>query len=440
MSTIIKGDRSIIKAWTFYDWANSVYSLVISTAIFPIFYGAVTSTKNPDTGEVTNDIVNAFGFSFKNTELMSYTMAVSYLIVSFLSPLLSGIADYSGRKKFFMKFFCYMGTISCILLYFFDINHLELSLIPVLLGSVGFWGSIVFYNSYLPEIAEPEDHDRISAKGFSMGYIGSAILLLVCLGIVMGLGSEYTRYTFILTGIWWIGFAQYTFAKLPENIYDKKPTENKFTKGFNELKKVWIKLRSTNRLKKYLVAFFIYSMGVQTVMIMATFFAEKEIKWTHGEETSGLIISILLIQFLAIPGATFHSWLSSKFGNTKALSFSVMLWVFLCIGAWFIYTPVQFYITGAYVGFIMGGIQALSRSTYSKFLPETTDHASFFSFYDVCEKIGLVIGTFSFGLIEGITGSMRNSILAVGAFFVIGFILLMLVPKEESNVIEAQAQ
>lgn len=430
---IKKGDKSIIKAWTYYDWANSVYSLVISTAIFPIFYGAITSVKDPTTGVVTNDTVNAFGTSFKNTELISYTMALSYLIVSILSPVLSGIADYSGNKKFFMKLFCYLGSFSCVMLYFFDVNHLEISLIPVLLGSVGFWGSIVFYNSYLPEIAEPKDHDKISAKGFSMGYIGSALLLMICLGIVMGLGSQYTRYTFILTGIWWFGFAQYTFAKLPNNVYNKNPIGNKFTKGFHELTKVWINLKETVRLKRYLLAFFVFSMGVQTIMIMATFFAEKEILWTEGEETSGLIISILLIQFLAIPGANLHSWCSSKIGNVKTLSISVVLWILLCIGAWFIHTPVQFYITAVFVGFIMGGIQALSRSTYSKFLPDTTDHASYFSFYDVCEKIGLVIGTFSFGLIEGLTGSIRNSILAVGCFFIIGLILLLFVPKTERN-------
>jgi UMF1 family MFS transporter len=428
---IKKGDKTIIKAWTFYDWANSVYTLVITTAIFPIFYGAITSTKDPATGLVTYDIVEAFGFSFKNTELMSFTLAASYLIVAILSPLLSGIADYSGKKKFFMKMFCYIGSASTISLFFFDINHIELSLIPVLLGSVGYWGSIVFYNSYLPEIADPEDHDRISAKGYSVGYIGSAILLLICLGIVMGIGSEYTKYTFILTGIWWFSFAQYTFAKLPDNVYDIHATGNHLTKGFEELIKVWDKLKGMVRLKKYLTAFFVYSMGVQTVMIMAVYFAEKEIRWTEGEETSGLIISILLIQFLAIPGAMIHSWLSSKIGNTKTLSVSVLMWFALCVGAWFIHTPVQFYITGAYVGFIMGGIQSLSRSTYSKFLPETKDNASYFSFYDVCEKIGLVIGTFSFGLIEGLTGSMRNSLLAIGIFFIVGFILLLVVPKEE---------
>ena len=404
---IEKGDKSIIKAWTFYDWANSVYSLVITTAIFPIYYGALTSIKDPLTGELINDDIIAFGVTFKNTELMSYAMAFSYLIVSILSPFLSGIADFSGNKKSFMKGFCYLGAFSCVGLYFFNPNYIELSLIPVVMGSVGFWGSIVFYNSYLPEIAESKYHDKISAKGFSMGYIGSALLLLICLGIIMGLGNEYTKYTFILTGIWWIGFAQVTFKKLPECTKSLNDG-NKFTNGFKELLLVWKNLKQTVRLKKYLLAFFVFSMGVQTIMIMATFFAEKEIKWSEGEETSGLIISILLIQFLAIPGASAHSWLSEKIGNLRTLSISVLLWLILCIIAWFIETPLHFYLTGAYVGFIMGGIQSLARSTYSKFLPQTNDTTSFFSFYDVSEKIGLVVGTFSFGIIEGLTGNMRK--------------------------------
>ena len=431
---LVRGDKKIINAWALYDWANSVYALVISTAIFPIFYGAVTAIKKD--GLIVQDTVTFFGSEYKNTELVSYVMAASYLIVAFLSPILSGIADHSGNKKFFMKIFCYIGSTSCALLFFFDPNHLEISMIPVLLGSVGFWGSIVFYNAFLPEIAEREEHDKISAKGFSYGYLGSGILLIICLILIMGIGDEYTRWAFVLTGVWWFGFAQLTFQKLPEALTKKETDYNILKSGFLELNKVWNQLKQTVRLKRYLLGFFVYSMGVQTIMIMSVFYAEKEIIWNEGDETSGLIISILLIQFIAIPGSYAHSKLSSKIGNIKTIICSVVLWMALCIVAWFIYTPIEFYVTACFVGFIMGGIQSLSRATYSKFLPDTKDHASFFSFYDVCEKVGLVIGTFSFGLIEGLTGSMRNSILVVGAFFVVGLIILFTVPKEEVNLIK----
>ncbi|MCB0802161.1 MAG: MFS transporter [Flavobacteriales bacterium] len=424
-----KGNRRIINAWAFYDWANSVYPLVITTAIFPIFYEAYTTSTNPD--GTLNDSVLFFGFHLKNTELYSYVISFSFLIVSIISPILSGIADYSDSKKSFLKFFCYLGALSCASLYFFDIAHLELSMISVLLASVGFWGSIVFYNAYLPEIAEPKDHDRISAKGYSLGYIGSSILLIINLIMIMVFDID-ARVSFLTVAVWWIGFSQITYARLPNQTFTAKPKmENKFTRGWKELKKVWFQLNEMPELKRYLASFFVYSMGVQTVMIMATLFAAKEINWEGDGAKTGLIVSVLIIQFIAIAGAYLFSWLSLKWGNIKALALSLVIWIGICIAAYYIREPIEFYIIAAIVGLVMGGIQSLSRSTYSKILPVTKDHASFFSFYDVLEKMGIVIGTLSYGLIEGITGSMRNSILALILFFVVGLGLLFFVPKRK---------
>ncbi|MBI2281210.1 MAG: MFS transporter [Bacteroidetes bacterium] len=419
-----QNNKKIISAWTFYDWANSVYPLVITTAIFPIFYEAVVPQK-----------VDFLNFNLINTELYSYVVSLSFIIVSILSPILSGIADYSGNKKTFMKFFCYLGSLSCMSLFFFNENYIELSMISVLLASVGFWGSLVFYNAYLPEIATPDLHDKISAQGFSKGYIGSSILLIFCLVLIQVLGVD-ARYSFVLTGIWWIGFSQITYARLPNNVYNRKPTGNIFFQGFKELNKVWKELKQMKQLKRYLIAFFVYSMGVQTVMIMAIFFGTKEISWAdEASKTSGLIISVLIIQFIAIPGAYLMAYLSGKIGNIKALGINIFIWIAICIAAYaFVKTPLHFYIIAAVVGFVMGGIQSLSRSTYSKLLPETQDHASFFSFYDITEKIGIVIGTFMFGFIEGFTGDIRKSILGLIVFFVIGFLLLLTVPK---NIIKS---
>ncbi len=431
-----KGNKSIINAWAFYDWANSVYPLVITTAIFPMFYEAVTTTQLPN-GE-QSDMVRFFGFEFRNTELYSYVVSLSFLIVSFISPLLSGIADYSDSKKSFLKFFCYLGAVSCASLFFFDVEHLEWSMLPVLMASVGFWGSIVFYNAYLPEIADPEDHDRISAKGYSLGYIGSSLLLILNLVMIMVLDIP-AKYSFLTVAIWWIGFSQITYRRLPDQSFKNENVEkeNKFTKGWRELKKVWQQLKNQPILKRYLLSFFVYSMGVQTVMIMATLFAAKEVNWEGDGAKTGLIVSVLIIQFIAIAGAYFFSWLSSKWGNIKALGLSLVIWIGICIAAYYIHEPIEFYIIAAIVGLVMGGIQSLSRSTYSKILPETKDHASFFSFYDVLEKLGIVIGTFAYGFIEGITGSMRNSIFALITFFILGLILLSLIPKQKH--IEAQA-
>ena len=425
-----KNDKKLQLAWAFYDWANSVYPLVVTTAIFPTFYEAITTQKT-EAGVVITDKVEFFGYLFSNTELYSYVISASFLVVSFLSPLLSGLADFWGNKKFFLKIFCYLGAISCGILYFFNVEYLELSMIPVFTASIGFWGSLVFYNAYLPEIAEPQDHDKLSARGFSLGYIGSALLLIIILILIM-VGGMNARYSFIMVMVWWIGFAQYSLLKLPTYNNEYRHDKPNLWKGIQELKKVWNELKHIKLIKSYLGAFFVYSMGVQTVLLMAVLFAAKEVDWGSDDAgKTGLIISVLLIQFIAIIGAGLFSRMSKKFGNIRVLKVAVFMWVLICTWAYFIETPVDFYITAGIVGFVMGGIQALSRSTYSKMLPETEDHASYFSFYDVLEKIGIVIGTLSYGLIEAITGSLRNSIFALAAFFVVGLILLFFVPKHD---------
>lgn len=445
---IKKGDKKMINAWVFYDWANSVYNLVISSAIFPIFYDTVTEKhfaltklgmtekeysnlpEDYDFGKVTIDF---FGFELGTATLMSFVLCASFIVVSILSPLLSGVADYSGSKKKFMQFFCYLGAVSCVSLYWFNPAWIELSMISIFLASIGFWNSLVFYNAYLPEIAEPKDHDRISARGFSMGYFGSMILLVICLAIIMLIDASLTSLSFVLVGIWWVGFAQITFRKLPKNVYGKKPEKGVLMKGFRELKQVFKQFRKTRRLKTFLYSFFFFNAGVQTVMLMAALFASQEIEWnTFGK--AGLIIAILIIQILGAAGAFIMSRLSGRLGNLVSLRIVVVLWVVMCVIAYFITTEYEFFALAAGVGLVMGGVQALSRSTYSKFLPETQDHASYFSFYDATEKIGIVVGLFFFGLMELLTGDLRSSVLSLIALFSIGFILLIFVPRREKQI------
>ena len=434
-----KGNKKIIRGWVAYDWANSVYNLVISSAIFPIFYDTQTKKAFANSKGITVDqlkdgekiLVDFFGFELSSTVLYSFVLSASFLVVSFLSPILSGVADYTGSKKKFLKFFCYLGAFSCMSLFVFDTDRIEFGMLSVFLASIGYWNSLVFYNAFLPEIAEVNDHDRISAKGFMMGYIGSMLLLIICLSIIMGIGKEYTAYCFVLVGLWWIGFSQITYRALPNNVYNKKPEKGYIWRGFRELKMVFQEFKKTKRLKRYLVAFFFFNTGVQTVMLMATIFANKEISWPEGSGSSGLIIAILLIQILGAIGAFLMGKVSGILGNIKTLLLSVSIWIVICIGAFFIKSPVEFYILACGVGLVMGGVQAIARSTYSKYLPETTDHASYFSFYDATEKIGIVLGTFFFGLMEFWTGSIRYSVAAVAFFFVFGFVFLLFVPKEE---------
>ncbi len=431
MQKLQKGDSKLLNAWAFYDWANSVYALVISSTIFPLYYGALFRQKNIE------EIV-LFNFSIRSESLISYVTALGFLIIAFISPLLSGIADYMENKKFFLKLFCYIGAISCMSLYFFSIDDekVVLSLISYLLALIGFWGSLVFYNSYLPDIAHKDQQDAISAKGFSLGYAGSVILLLVCLGMVMLVADDYKlqmmRFSFLLVGIWWLGFSQYTYYYLPNNKNDNKLHRNIIFNGFKELLKVWKQINQLKSLRRYLGAFFVYSMAVQTIMIIAAYFGEKEVQWgSDNSRMIGLIISILVIQIVAIFGALLTSRLVQKYGNIKVLILLNFLWILICTYAYFVITPNDFYIAAFFVGLVMGGIQSLSRSTYSKFIPENTvDTTSFFSFYDVAEKIGIVIGMFTYGYIADVTGKIQNAILFLILFFVVGLLLLFRVPKK----------
>ncbi|WP_367770245.1 MFS transporter [Flavobacterium sp. WC2421] len=435
MIALQKGDKKLINAWAFYDWANSVYSLVIATAVFPIYFESVTSDNN--------GIVHFLGLEINNSSLLSYSLSISFLIVAFLSPILSGIADYTGNKKRFMQFFCYLGSFSVMGLFFFKgQDTLWIGVLGTILASIGFWGSIVFYNSYLPEIAFPEQHDRVSAKGFMFGYFGSLILLAFNLTMVMmpewyGItdSSIPARISFLSVGIWWMGFAQITFHYLPNNVFHKKPEKDFIFKGLRELKVVFKSLKELTRLKQFLTAFFLYSIGVQTVILLAGIFGKKEL----GITTSKLIIIILLINVVAIFGAFLFSRISEKIGNIKTLKITIVIWGFICFAAYLLdaksqYIDLQFYALGGTIGMVLGAIQSLSRSTYSKLLPETEDHATYFSFFDVTEKISIVVGTFIFGFVASITNSMRNSFFILAIFFVLGFIVLSFMKKSDETV------
>ncbi len=432
MQNLPKGSPKLINAWAFYDWANSVYSLVIATAVFPIYYESVTSGNN--------GIVNFLGTSFHNTSLLSYSLSISFLIVAFLSPILSGIADYTGNKKQFMQFFCYLGSLSVMCLFFFkDQNTLWIGILFTILASIGFWGSVVFYNSYLPEIAFPEQHDRVSAKGFMYGYFGSVILLTFNLTMVMkpewyGISDPTlpARFSFLSVGIWWMGFAQITFYYLPNNVFNKKPRKDFIFKGLRELKVVLQSLKKLTALKQFLIAFFLYSIGVQTIILLAGIYGKIEL----GIETSQLIITILLIQLVAIFGAFMFARISERIGNIKTLKLTIAIWGLICFAAYLLdknntYIHLQFYSLGGAIGMVLGAIQSLSRSTYSKLLPETEDHATYFSFFDVTEKIAIVLGTFIFGFVGSITNSMRNSIFILAVFFLLGYIVLSFIKKTE---------
>ena len=433
MKTLEKGSKKLINAWAFYDWANSVYSLVISTAVFPIYYSSITESFLNIEGDI-----QFLGTSWNPTTLYDYTLAFSFLFVALMSPILSGIADYTGNKLKFLKFFCLLGSLSVMSLFFFKGEEtLWVAIVFTITASIGFWGSIVFYNAYLPEVAYPEQQDNVSAKGFMFGYSGSILLLIFSLIMVekpewFGITDPTIapRITFILVGIWWFGFAQITYRKLPNNVYNHKPKKDYILKGFRELQIVAKDLVNYPQLRTFLISFFFYSVGVQTIILMAGIFGSKEL----GLPTTNLILTILLVQIVAIAGAFIFSRLSNKIGNIKTLKITIAIWGIVCFIAFILdkdlpNVTLYFYALGGLIGLVMGAIQSLSRSTYSKLLPETEDHATYFSFYDVSEKIAIVFGMIVFGLLITLTDSMQWSVLFLAVFFVISFVVLSTITK-----------
>jgi len=426
-----KGDKKLTHSWAFYDWANSVYSLVISTAVFPIYYETITHTES--------GLVHFLGMQFNNTTLYTYALSFSFLIVALISPILSGIADYVGNKKSYMQFFCYFGSISVMSLYFFDsIDTLWIGILFSVFASIGFWGSLVFYNAYLPEVAYNDQQDHVSALGFIYGYIGSVILLIFNLTMVMkpewyGITEPgmAPRISFLTVGVWWMGFAQITFNRLPNNIQTRKPKADYIFKGYQELKKVVQELKDQPVLLNFLTSFFLYSVGVQSIILLATIYGKSEI----GLSTSSLILTIIVIQLVGIAGAYLFSNLSRKIGNITTLKITIVIWTLASLSAYYLdkddpNVQIKFYVISGFIGLVLGAIQTLSRSTYSKLLPEnTSDPTTYFSFFDVTEKVAIVWGTFIFGLAVAITESMRLSILLLCVFFVASFVVLSFMKK-----------
>jgi UMF1 family MFS transporter len=414
----------VVRAWCMYDWANSVYSLVITSAIFPVYYKSVMRQEG-------TDLVRFLGYTLDSSVLYSYALSVSFLIVAIMLPLLSGVADYVGRKKWFMQFFVVLGSGACMALFFFrGPDDLAWAIGCSMLASIGFSASLVFYNAFLPEIASPDQFDRVSARGYSMGYYGSVLLMIVCLAMILnatafGFANEgaASRFSFLLTGLWWFGFALIPFVVLKENGTVSQHT-SVLSKGYRELAGVWQRIRHLPSLKRYLLAFFFFNMGVQTIMYLATLFGTDVLHLADDK----LIGTILVIQLVGALGAGMFARLSGRQGNKRTLLIMIGIWILVCLVAYALQTEWQFYALAFVVGMIMGGIQSLSRATYAKLIPaDTKDHASFFSFYDVTYNISIVLGTFSFGLINQITGSMRNSALGLGLFFVVGLFVLLTV-------------
>ena len=434
----VKDNKKTIWAWSMFDWANQAYNMVITSTIFPAYYVAITASKQ------NGDMVTFFGHRYVNTVLSNYILALSYLIIVVMLPILTSIADYKGHKKLYMQVFTWLGSLACAGLFFFTMDHFEFSMICFGLASIGYCGGFVFYNSYLPQIASLERQDAVSAKGFIYGFAGSIVVQIICFVFVLspatfGITDDAlpARISFLIVGIWWIGFSLIPFYLLPKGTPNAGSHKyNVFTGGFKELAKVWQNVKKLPLLKRFLPAFFFYSVGVQTIMLVAANFGAKELKLPE----ESLISIILIIQLVAIIGASFTAKLSARFGNVKVLAGIVAIWSLICAGLYFVANAQQFYVAAVLVGLVMGGVQSLSRSTFSKFIPQNIpDTASYFSFYDVTEKLSIVVGLFTFGFVESVTHQMRDSALVLDAFFVIGLLLLVSLAFAQRKAIVGEA-
>lgn len=419
-----KNNKKTIWAWCMFDWANQSYNMVITSTIFPAYYVGITA--NTKYGKNT---VSFFGHKFLNTVLQNYILAASYLFIVLLLPILTSIADYRGAKKLYLQAFTWLGALACAGLSFMKKDGpIEFGMICFGLATIGYCGGFVFYNSYLPQIATLDKQNDVSAKGFIYGFAGSIVVQLVCLvgvmfhntfGITEDMGA---RISFIIVFLWWMGFAIIPFKILPKGEPNAGSHNfNVLTGGFKELAKVFGKIKNMPLVKRFLPAFFFYSVGVQTIMLVAAEFAAKELHMKDDD----LITIILIIQVVAIIGAWLTSIASNKYGNTKALIVLVAFWTVTCLSVYYISNQNQFYVAAFAVGIVMGGVQSLSRSTYAKLLPPNIpDTASYFSFYDATEKLSIVVGLAVFAWVEDLTHEMRDSALALDVFFVIGLILM----------------
>lgn len=426
-----KNNKKTIWAWSMFDWANQSYNMVILSTIFPAYYVAISANKH-------GDIVNFFGHPFVNTVLYNYVLGASYLIIVAILPILTSIADYKGHKKLYMQLFTWLGSLSCAGMFFFTMDTFDFSMICFGLASIGYCGGFVFYNSYLPQIATVDQQDAVSAKGFIYGFAGCIVVQVICFAFVLspktfGITDDAlpARLSFLIVAVWWIGFSLIPFYLLPKGVPNAgSHKSNVLTGGFKELAKVWGQVKEMPLMKRFLPAFFFYSVGVQTILLVAANFGAKELQMPE----ESLITVILIIQVVAIIGAALTSTLSSKFGNVKVLSAIVFVWSLICAGVYFVANAHQFYVAAVFVGLVMGGVQTLSRSTFSKFIPQNIpDTASYFSFYDVTEKLSIVVGLFTFGFVESMTHEMRDSALVLDGFFVIGFVLLVSLLVTESK-------
>ncbi|RDY72100.1 MFS transporter [Halobacillus sp. SY10] len=414
-----------VRSWMLYDFANSAFATTIMAAVLPVFYYDVAA----------KGIQESLAASY-----WGYSQSIAVLIVAILAPILGAISDYSAAKKRFLMFFAYMGMIASVLLAFVGEGDYVFASILLIVGTIGFSGANVFYDAFLPEVAKEEDIDRVSAAGFTLGYVGGGVLLAVNLLMIMkyewfGLPSTLmgTKLAFVSVGIWWFVFS----IPLIKNVVEEKKRQQKRERsyvaiGFQRLGRTWKELRQFKQLLIFLLAFWLYNDGISTIIKMATIYGRD-----IGIDSTSLITALLITQFVGIPCTFFFGWLAGKITPKRALMISLSIYLVIVALGYFMTSALHFYILAVCVGFVQGGAQALSRSIFGRMVPGDR-HAEFFGFYGISSKFAAIFGPFAFALVGQLTGSSRFGILSLLFFFIVGMILLYVLDVDK-GVEQAQA-
>lgn len=414
--------KKTIYAWVLYDWANSAFAAVVLAAILPIFYKDVAGIN------LSGNLATSY---------WGYTQTAAMLIIAVISPVLGAAADYSDAKKIFLKFFVFLGIIGTSLLFFVNKGDYLAASIFFIIANIGFSGGNVFYDAFLTDISDSKSIDYISSLGYAAGYLGGGIVLAFSLLIItkaelfkINSVNSAAKISFLAVSIWWLIFSLPAFKYLPDSKKQiQKLSLAKYSKiAFSRLKSTVINIRKYRELWKFLLAFWLYNDGIGTIIRMAAIYG-REIDIGRSD----LIGALLLTQFIGIPFALLFAKIADKITAKKGIYLALLIYLGITIYGYFIDSAFDFWILAAAVGTVQGGAQALSRSLYGAMVPEAKS-AEFFGFFGVSSKFAAIIGPAVFAYTAQLTGSSRNGIIAIAAFFILGIILLSRVNVEKGKL------
>jgi MFS transporter, UMF1 family len=408
-------------SWVFYDWANSAYSIIITTAVFPLFYKAAAN--------------NAGVSAADSTAYLGYTIAIATFILAMIGPILGSIADYQGYKKRFFKFFFLMGVAATAILAFIPSEQWLLLLACYTFAAVGFAGANVFYDAFLVDVTTEERMNRISSRGLGFGYIGSTIPFIISIVIIILAQKNIipisvamaSKVAFLITAAWWGLFA----IPLIKNVHQRYYIEREPNPVVNSFKRLGSTLKEIQKFRAlflFLLAYFFYIDGVGTIISMSTAYGSD-----LGISSTNLLIILFVTQVVAAPFAILYGRLAEKFTGKKMLYVGIIVYIIVCIYAYFLKTTMDFWILAMLVATSQGGIQALSRAYFAKLVPKEKSN-EFFGFYNIFGKFASIMGPLLVGVTAQLTGNSSSGVFSLVILFIIGLVILARVPEPKADV------